>query len=106
MENLKNLKFNADGLIPTIAQDAQSGQVLMLAWMNAESLKMTQQSGFATYFSRSRQKIWKKGETSGHFQKVVKIMADCDGDCILLVVKQTGPACHTGAQSCFFNEIL
>ncbi len=105
MENLKNLKFNEQGLIPAIAQDASSGQVLMLAWMNEESLKLTIATGFATYFSRSRGKIWKKGETSGHVQKVVRVSADCDFDCILLQVEQTGPACHTGEKSCFFNEI-
>lgn len=105
MENLKNLKFNEQGLIPAIAQDASSQQVLMLAWMNEESLKLTIATGFATYFSRSRGKIWKKGETSGHVQKVVRVSVDCDLDCILLTVEQTGPACHTGEKSCFFNEI-
>lgn len=101
---LKKLKFNADGLIPAIAQD-KSGEVLMMAWMNQESLKITLESGYATYFSRSRNELWKKGETSGHFQKVISVTADCDFDCILLKVEQAGVACHTGSRSCFFNEI-
>jgi phosphoribosyl-AMP cyclohydrolase len=105
MQNLKNLKFNEKGLIPAIAQDNESGMVLMLAWMNEESLQLTLKTGFATYFSRSRGKLWKKGETSGHIQEVISITADCDFDCILLKVKQHGPACHTGANNCFFNKI-
>jgi len=104
--NLKNLKFNENGLIPAIAQDASSGQVLMLAWMNEESINLTMKTGFATYFSRSRGKLWKKGETSGNLQTIVSITADCDFDCILLKVKQEGPACHTGAANCFFNNLL
>ncbi len=103
---LKKLKFNSEGLIPTIAQDAKTNQVLMMAWMNEESLRLTITSGYATYFSRSRKSLWKKGETSGHLQQVISIAADCDFDCILLKVKQTGVACHTGEFSCFFNEIL
>lgn len=105
MKNLKNLKFNENGLIPAIAQDASTHEVLMLAWMNEESIKLTLETGFATYFSRSRNKIWKKGETSGHVQEVVSIQTDCDFDCILLKVKQHGPACHTGKKNCFFNKI-
>ncbi len=104
-EILKKLKFNADGLIPAIAQDVETQEVLMMAWMNAESLHLTISSGYATYFSRSRNQLWKKGDTSGHLQEVVSITADCDFDCILLQVKQTGVACHTGAKNCFFNEI-
>lgn len=104
-EILKKLKFNENGLIPAIAQDEKTGEVLMMAWMNEESLNLTLSSGFATYFSRSRNSLWKKGDTSGHLQEVVSIKADCDFDCILLTVKQTGAACHTGKRSCFFNEI-
>lgn len=103
---LKNLKFNEQGLIPAIAQDHSSGEILMQAWMNRESLELTLQTGFATYFSRSRKALWKKGETSGHLQEVVEIIADCDFDCLLLKVKQQGPACHTGKKNCFFNKIF
>lgn len=103
---LKNLKFNEQGLIPAIAQDSSSGEVLMQAWMNRESLEITLQSGFATYFSRSRGALWKKGESSGNVQKIVEVIADCDFDCLLLKVEQQGPACHTGKQNCFFNTIL
>lgn len=104
-EILKQLKFNADGLIPAIAQDAKSGEVLMLAWMSKESIELTLASGYATYFSRSRSQLWKKGDTSGHLQEVVLIQVDCDFDAILLKVNQTGVACHTGKKSCFFNEV-
>jgi len=100
------LKWNDQGLIPAIAQDADSGQVLMMAWMNAEALQKTQESGEAVYFSRSRGCLWHKGETSGNTQKVVGIAADCDGDTLLLRVRPTGPACHTGEQSCFHNHLL
>ncbi len=102
---IEKLKFNQDGLICAIAQDYQTNQVLMQAWMNQESLIITQKTGFATYFSRSRKSLWKKGETSGHLQEVISLTADCDYDCILLKVKQTGNACHTGEKTCFFNEI-
>lgn len=102
---MKNLKFDQNGLIPAIAQDAQTGQVLMMAFMNEESVKLTKETGFATYYSRSRQALWKKGDTSGHLQAVVSMKTDCDHDCILLQVKQTGVACHTGEMSCFFNDI-
>lgn len=105
-EIIKKLKFDQNGLIPAIAQDAKSGEVLMMAWMNEESLQLTISSGYATYYSRSRKSLWKKGDTSGHLQEVVSIQADCDFDCILLKVLQTGVACHTGARSCFFNKIL
>jgi phosphoribosyl-AMP cyclohydrolase len=105
-ENLKKLNFDKNGLIPAIAQDHKTGQVLMMAWMNEESLRLTISSGYATYFSRSRNALWKKGDTSGHVQEVVSISADCDFDCILLKVKQTGSACHTGKISCFFNKLL
>ncbi|MBR6030220.1 MAG: bifunctional phosphoribosyl-AMP cyclohydrolase/phosphoribosyl-ATP diphosphatase HisIE [Clostridia bacterium] len=103
--DISAIRFNSDGLVPAIAQDARTGEVLMLAWMNRESLQMTLNTGYATYFSRSRQQLWKKGETSGHTQKVLSLRYDCDGDAILMQVEQTGPACHTGAHSCFFNEV-
>ncbi len=93
-------------MIPAIAQDEKNGEVLMMAWMNEESLRLTLSSGYATYFSRSRNSLWKKGDTSGHFQKVISLKADCDFDCILMKVEQTGAACHTGVRSCFFNKIL
>ena len=100
------LKWNDAGLIPAIAQDAATGEVLMLAWMNQESLRLTLESGFATYYSRSRQQLWLKGETSGHTQRVIRLSYDCDADSILMQVDQTGPACHTGARSCFFNPVV
>ncbi|RRD49848.1 phosphoribosyl-AMP cyclohydrolase [Arachnia propionica] len=99
------LKFNADGLVPAVAQDAATGEVLMLAWMDAEALARTLTTGRATYWSRSRQEYWVKGETSGHVQRVVSVGLDCDGDTILLRVEQTGAACHTGNPTCFFTEL-
>jgi len=99
------IRFDDKGLVPAIAQDARTGQVLMLAYMNCESLEMTVETGYATYYSRSRQQLWKKGESSGHTQKVLDLRYDCDGDAILLQVEQTGPACHTGEKSCFFNAM-
>ncbi len=99
------LRYDASGLIPAIAQDAQSGEVLMMAWMNAESIAQTLQSGRVTYYSRSRRALWKKGETSGHVQELVEMRIDCDRDCLLLLVKQTGPACHTNRRSCFYTAI-
>ena len=105
-EILQKLKFDQNGLIPAIAQDAKTSEVLMMAWMSEESLQLTISSGYATYFSRSRKQLWKKGDTSGHFQEVVSIQADCDFDCVLLKVNQVGAACHTGKISCFFNKIL
>lgn len=106
MDFINKLTFNDQGIIPAIAQDAASGEVLMMAWMNEESLKTTIDSGYATYYSRSRQELWKKGETSGHVQKVVSMKYDCDGDTLLVLVEQTGVACHTGSKSCFFNDIV
>ncbi len=94
--------WNDDGLIPAIAQDAMSGEVLMLAWMNAESLALTLREKRAVYWSRSRQALWRKGDTSGHTQTVVDIRLDCDGDTLLLKVNQIGGACHTGRETCFF----
>lgn len=102
---LKDIKFDDRGLIPAITQDCRTEEVLMLAYMNAESLKLTIETGKATYFSRSRQKLWVKGETSGHYQKVRSISLDCDNDTILLKVEQIGAACHTGHHSCFFTKL-
>lgn len=99
------MQFNADGLVPAVAQDAATGEVLMLAWMDAEALARTLTTGRATYWSRSRQEYWVKGETSGHVQRVVSVGLDCDGDTILLRVEQTGAACHTGNPTCFFTEL-
>ena len=93
-----------DGLLPAIAQDAASKLVLMFAWMNLESYEESIRSGFATYYSRSRKRLWRKGEESGHRQRIVEIRIDCDADCILLVVEQTGAACHEGFASCFFRK--
>ena len=105
MMDLSMIRWNEQGLVPAIAQDALDGTVLMLAWMNEASLQLTLETGFATYYSRSRQQLWKKGETSGHVQEVLAVKYDCDADAILLTVRQTGPACHTGARSCFFNDL-
>ena len=96
-------KFNADGLLTAIVQDASTHEVLMLAWMNAEALSMTIETGRGTYWSRSRQKIWIKGEESGHTQEVVELRIDCDQDAVLLSVNQTGGACHTHRKSCFYR---
>jgi phosphoribosyl-AMP cyclohydrolase len=96
--------FDSAGLVPAIAQDAKTGEVLMLAWMNKESLTRTLTSGDVTYWSRSRQELWRKGATSGHTQRLIEAYVDCDGDTLLLKVEQTGPACHTGAPTCFFRK--
>jgi phosphoribosyl-AMP cyclohydrolase len=96
---------DADGLIPAIVQDTTSNEVLMLAYMNAESLSLTLSSGKATYFSRSRNELWVKGATSGHYQQVHSVALDCDGDALLLRVTQTGVACHTGEHTCFHTSI-
>lgn len=104
---LSQLKFDANGLIPTIVQSADSGRVLMLAWMNEESLALTVEKGETVFWSRSRQELWHKGATSGNTQKVVKLQADCDGDTLLAIVHEAGPACHNGTESCFDTlEIL
>ena len=100
---LPTLKYNSDGLIPAIVQDAQSKRVLMLAWMNSTALQATLDTGFMNYWSRSRQKYWLKGETSGHPQKVVRWCVDCDADTLLFEVEQISGACHTGYASCFFQ---
>jgi phosphoribosyl-AMP cyclohydrolase len=99
------MRFNSDGLVPAVAQDAETGDVLMMAWMDSEALARTLSSGRATYWSRSRQSYWVKGETSGNVQQVVSAHLDCDGDTILLRVQQTGAACHTGNPTCFFTEL-
>jgi phosphoribosyl-AMP cyclohydrolase len=99
------LKYNDAGLIPAIAQDAASGEVLMMAWMNAESVARTLDTGRVTYWSRSRQAFWVKGDTSGHVQELVDFRVDCDRDCVLVTVNQTGPACHTGRRSCFYTAV-
>jgi phosphoribosyl-AMP cyclohydrolase len=104
MSLTKELKFDARGLLPVVAQDAFSGRVLMMAWMNPEAFRTTLKTGYAHYYSRSRKRLWKKGETSGHVQKVVDMLLDCDGDTLLLKVKQTGPACHTNRPSCFYRK--
>ena len=100
-----SLQFNEAGLIPAIAQDAETHEVLMLAWMNAESIARSLETGKVTYWSRSRQAFWVKGETSGHVQRLVEMRIDCDRDCLLVLVDQTGPACHTGRRSCFYTGI-
>jgi len=104
MTLISEIKFNADGLVPAIAQNAEDGRVLMMAWMNEEAVRQTLETGYAHYYSRSRQKQWQKGESSGHVQQVVDMFLDCDGDTILLIVNQTGPACHTNRPSCFYRE--
>jgi len=105
MKNLiKSIKFNDAGLVPAIAQDATSGRVLMMAWMNEEAVQQTFATGYAHYYSRSRQAQWKKGESSGNVQKVLDMYLDCDGDTILLNIEQTGPACHTNRESCFYKQ--
>ncbi len=100
-----SLSYNEQGLIPAIAQDVVSGEVLMMAWMNSEAVRRTLETGRVTYWSRSRAAFWVKGETSGHVQELVDLRFDCDMDCLLLHVKQTGPACHTNRRSCFYNSV-
>ncbi len=103
---LDAIRWTEDGLVPAIAQDAQSGRILMMAWMNRESLNLTAQEGRAVYWSRSRQKLWRKGESSGHVQQVSEIRLDCDEDVIVLQVEQLGGmACHTGRESCFYRVL-
>lgn len=103
---LANINWNTDGLIPAIAQDANSGRILMMAWMNAESLQLTVNEQRAVYWSRSRQQLWRKGESSGHVQTVTEIRLDCDADVIVLQVQQAGGlACHTGRESCFYRVL-
>ena len=99
-----DLKF-VNGLIPVIVQDAQSKDVLMMAYADEEAVRLTQETHFAHYYSRSRKKLWKKGEESGHFQKVLRVLADCDEDCLIYEIDQTGAACHLGYRSCFFRTL-
>ena len=99
------LKYDEKGLIPAVAQDHDSGEVLMVAWMNAEAVERTLETGKVTYWSRSRQSFWVKGETSGHVQELQEMRVDCDRDCLLLLVRQVGPACHTNRRSCFYTAV-
>ena len=99
------LRYNDQGLIPAIAQEAATGEVLMMAWMNAEAVARTLETGRVTYWSRSRQAFWVKGESSGHVQALVEMRVDCDRDCVLVRVNQTGPACHTNRRSCFYTAV-
>ncbi|WP_031434289.1 phosphoribosyl-AMP cyclohydrolase [Methylomarinum vadi] len=104
---LDEVRWTGDGLVPVIAQQADSGRVMMFAWMNRESLKLTAEEGYAVYWSRSRHKLWRKGEESGHRQKVLDIQLDCDEDVILLKIEQEGGiACHTGRESCFYRSLI
>ena len=103
--DIESLKWNEQGLIPAIVQDSQSLEVLMLAWMNAESLRRTLDTGGTWFWSRSRQELWHKGQTSGNTQKVIEIRYDCDNDTLLVLVEPAGPACHTGARSCFYRSL-
>lgn len=102
---LSQLSFDGNGLIPVITQCAESGEVLMMAWMNAQALRQTLGSGWMTYWSRSRACFWVKGESSGHRQRLVEMKFDCDGDALLCLVEQTGPACHTGRRHCFYYSV-
>jgi phosphoribosyl-AMP cyclohydrolase len=107
IRDLKELKYNADdGLIPAIIQDFQDGQVLMLAYMNAESLQISLEEGRTCYWSRSRRELWRKGETSGHIQQIRSVSTDCDRDTLLIQVEQTGAACHNGTRSCFEEDLF
>jgi len=102
---LTEIKFNDQGLVPAIAQQHDTGEVLMMAWMNAEAIETTLNEKRGVYWSRSRQELWRKGDTSGHIQKLIDFRIDCDGDTLLLMVDQTGPACHLNHRSCFFRAI-
>ncbi len=103
--DITTVKYNEQGLVSVIAQDAETLEVLMLAWMNAESLKETLTTGRMTYWSRSRQAFWRKGESSGHVQSLIDMRIDCDRDCLLAMVEQVGPACHTNRRSCFYTAL-
>ena len=105
MTGSEAIKWNDQGLIPAIVQEAGTGEVLMLAWMNAESLRLCFTTGETHFWSRSRQQIWHKGETSGHRQKIKEMRVDCDGDVVLILVEQTGAACHTGQHTCFYRTL-
>jgi phosphoribosyl-AMP cyclohydrolase len=102
---LATVSFNDDGLVAAVAQDHKTGELLMFAWMNAESLRLTLETGDVTYWSRSRNELWRKGARSGHTQKLVEAYIDCDGDALLFKVEQTGAACHTGNRSCFYRKL-
>ncbi len=104
-EILSKIVFNKDGLVPAVAQRHDTGEVLMMAWMNADSIAETLATGRVCYWSRSRGELWRKGETSGHVQKLVEMRLDCDGDTLLLLVEQTGPACHTNRPNCFYRAV-
>ena len=104
-EFLSAVSFNTDGLVAAVAQDHRTGEMLMLAWMNLEALRLTLETGDVTYWSRSRGELWRKGATSGHTQKLVEAYVDCDGDALLFKVEQTGAACHTGNRSCFYRKL-
>ena len=104
-ELLNEIKYDANGLVPAIVQDADTKEVLMMAYMNAESLRMTIETGETVFWSRSRSKLWHKGATSGNIQKVVEIKVDCDADTLLVLVNPAGPACHTGERSCFYRSL-
>lgn len=104
-QSLSRIRFDGRGLVPVIAQQHDTGEVLMLAWMNAEAVAATLETGRVTYWSRSRGELWRKGDTSGHIQTLVEMSVDCDGDALLVKVDQTGPACHTGAHNCFFTTL-
>ena len=101
----KTLRYNDAGLIPAIAQEEETGEVLMMAWMNAQAVARTLDTGRVTYWSRSRQAFWVKGETSGHVQQLVEMRVDCDRDCLLMQVRQSGAACHTNRRSCFYTAV-
>ena len=103
--NVSDIKFNKDGLVPVIAQCIHSGTILMMAWMNNLSVKKTIENKEMYYFSRSRNELWKKGETSGNFQRLHELRLDCDNDTLLALIEQTGVACHTGVRSCFFKSL-
>ncbi len=105
MDILSEVKFNEAGLVPVIIQDYETNEILMQAYMNKESLKISLKTGITHFYSRSRKKLWKKGESSGHIQEIKEIFLDCDGDCLLIKVKQNVAACHTGYKSCFFRQL-
>lgn len=103
--NIEDVRFDAGGLVPVVVQDVDSREVLMVAYANAEALRLTFETGFAHFWSRSRQRLWKKGEESGNVMHVVEVRVDCDGDTLLYIVKPTGPACHTGNKTCFYRKL-
>ena len=104
--DIQKIKFDAQGLVPAVVQDVKTNAVVMLAYMNAESLRLSLETGYTWFWSRSRQELWNKGATSGNLQKIVELYYDCDADSILVKAELSGPACHTGSYSCFFNKVL